>query len=362
MMAIWDFNKNTNLKPEVCARTCSKRAWFHCKEGKCDHHRWEGSIRVAVLHGCPYCVTSYRKRVCICNSLATHNPALAKEWHPTKNDGVKPTEVSPFSSREFWWICLEHKTCNEHVWIAPVRNRQVSGCPFCCKGKKKVCPCNNLEAKASARLKAEWHGDNKPMADYSPGSNRLVSWRCSRNSSHPDWRASVRDRMSGHANCPKCFDYTSAGERRAGEVLQKFTSSILIRHNKGMPPELPPLKFQQGLRFDYVVLPEEGKRDRYCAIEYDGEQHFQECSALNDENAPQRDRLKNIYAVTNKLHLLRISFSVQCSDFDGVIASFFDAVQMASKEEVVIHLVGAEYDSFYATSMFETLQGAKLRS
>ena len=39
------------------------------------------------------------------NDLATLHPALAKEWHPTKNGNLKPGDVSPGSSKKVWWLC-----------------------------------------------------------------------------------------------------------------------------------------------------------------------------------------------------------------------------------------------------------------
>ena len=39
------------------------------------------------------------------NDLATVNPMLAKEWHPTKNENLNPEDITSGSSKEVWWLC-----------------------------------------------------------------------------------------------------------------------------------------------------------------------------------------------------------------------------------------------------------------
>ena len=39
------------------------------------------------------------------NDLATVNPVLAKEWHPTKNENLNPEDITSGSSKEVWWLC-----------------------------------------------------------------------------------------------------------------------------------------------------------------------------------------------------------------------------------------------------------------
>lgn len=72
------------------------------------------------------------------NDLATTNPDIAAEWHPTKNGDLKPTDVVAGSNRKVWWL----GKCG-HEWEAPVsyRSRRGDGCPVCSKvslGRKVV--------------------------------------------------------------------------------------------------------------------------------------------------------------------------------------------------------------------------------
>ncbi len=38
-------------------------------------------------------------------SLAEVNPALAKEWHPTKNGDLTPFDFAAKSNKKVWWKC-----------------------------------------------------------------------------------------------------------------------------------------------------------------------------------------------------------------------------------------------------------------
>ena len=63
------------------------------------------------------------------NDLATRYPAVAKEWHPTKNGALTPDHILPGSRKKVWWRCS-----SGHEWQAVVYSRtgaQSSGCPFC---------------------------------------------------------------------------------------------------------------------------------------------------------------------------------------------------------------------------------------
>jgi len=93
---------------------------------------------------CPYCSGH---QVCLSNCLATLNPQLALEWHPTLNGDLTPYDVTENSGKHIWWQCLIDKN---HKWCAVVADRSNNrGCPDCNKshGEKKireVCIFNNF--------------------------------------------------------------------------------------------------------------------------------------------------------------------------------------------------------------------------
>ena len=62
------------------------------------------------------------------NDLATLNPALAKEWHPTENGNLKPEDVTPGSGKEVWWLCPEG---HPYLMVVNHRGKRGYGCPYC---------------------------------------------------------------------------------------------------------------------------------------------------------------------------------------------------------------------------------------
>ena len=74
-------------------------------------------------------------------SLQVCNSNIAREWHPTKNGSLTPSDVSVGSNRKVWWLCSKG-----HAWPATVSERnQGSGCPYC--SDKKVKDENSLQTE-----------------------------------------------------------------------------------------------------------------------------------------------------------------------------------------------------------------------
>ena len=65
-------------------------------------------------------------------SVLEKHPDLVKEWHPTKNGGLTPDQVSFGSSKKVWWKCGKDPS---HEWeTAPKERTRKSGsrgCPDC---------------------------------------------------------------------------------------------------------------------------------------------------------------------------------------------------------------------------------------
>lgn len=354
--AMWDYSKNQKLHPEDYGSGSRVRAWFICKKMGCDHHKWEESILRVVKSGCPFCPApdKVRKRVCPCTSLAATHPHIAKEWHADKNGDLKPDQVLAGSGLRVWWKCLQHKTCVKHEWQAIIADRRKANgtrCPFCHPygSTPAICPCRNFAAVASPELLAEWHPENKPPTEYTPGSGQFVRWICKRDPSHPEWTATVGKRSEGYNQCPTCFQVQSYGERKIYEVIAKIFGSNGFLHNKGIPADLPALKEKNSLRLDFLICPTERTKNRYVVIEYDGEQHFPKNNFWT-EGLARRDRLKNFWTVDNKIHLLRIAASGKLK-IEAIIKRFLQRVEEATSTQTIMHLAGAEYDERYKQTM-----------
>jgi hypothetical protein len=127
----WHPTKNGNLKPIDVGIGYTKKVWWKCDVA--DDHEWKASPGNRKKHGCPCCAG--RKSV-LSNSLLTINPELAKQWHPTKNGNLKPTNVVSKCRKKVWWKCNKG-----HEWFSKIADRSKgAGCPICneSKGEKEI--------------------------------------------------------------------------------------------------------------------------------------------------------------------------------------------------------------------------------
>ena len=120
---LWHPTKNGDLTPETVIAGSDKKFWFLCPSG----HEWQAQLKsVTSGSGCPKC--SGREVITGETDLATVTPALAAEWHPTKNGLVTPSDVTKSTNTLYWWLCPK---CG-HEWEASVNNRDKGrGCPIC---------------------------------------------------------------------------------------------------------------------------------------------------------------------------------------------------------------------------------------
>jgi len=89
----WNPTKNLPLTPLAVTPGSNKKIWWQCSRDK--EHVWlAGIINRTKGSECP-----------ICNSLATLNPLVSKEWHPTRNNELTPFDVTPGSGKKVWWKC-----------------------------------------------------------------------------------------------------------------------------------------------------------------------------------------------------------------------------------------------------------------
>ena len=119
----WHPTKNGILTPKDVTKGSHKRVWWKCENGI--DHIFKAQINTTNGSTCPICDN---KIVVKSNSLATTNPELAKQWHPSKNGNLTPNLVVEGSGHKVWWKC---EVAKDHVWKTSVDNRKITGCPFC---------------------------------------------------------------------------------------------------------------------------------------------------------------------------------------------------------------------------------------
>lgn len=187
----WHPTKNVELAPQMVMAGSRKVVWWICENG----HEWKTTINYRLRgYGCPYC--SNKRVLPGVNDLATTNPELAAQWHPTKNGALTPDTVKAGSDIKVWWL----GKCG-HEWEAVIHNRSCgSGCPTCSKRLKSG--VNDL-GHLQPELATEWHptknGDLTPQ-NVTAQSHKKVWWL---GSCGHDWQAKISDRSRG-SGCPTC--------------------------------------------------------------------------------------------------------------------------------------------------------------
>lgn len=127
LLQFWDFSKNTIKTHEISTGNKGK-VWWKCTLG----HSYQMSMhnKTFRLFNCPVCSGKHVQAGF--NDIATTNPDMAKEWHPTKNGNFLPQQVSSGSDKKVWWL----GDCG-HDWLGAISNRTYldAGCTICGVGK-----------------------------------------------------------------------------------------------------------------------------------------------------------------------------------------------------------------------------------
>ena len=213
----WHPTKNGKLKPTDVVSSYKKEVWWYfpyndLNTGKHFDFEWSASVWNRVQSsGCPF--LSGNRAWPGFNDLQTLHPDIAKQWHPTKNGKLKPTDVTSKCSEKVWWyLPYDDPKTGKHFnfeWQARVYERtNGSGCPYL-SGKKVWVGFNDLQTKYP-ELAKQWHptknGKLKPK-DIAPNHNKPVWWYLSyydpETKKHFDfeWKAPPNNRVRGDG-CP----------------------------------------------------------------------------------------------------------------------------------------------------------------
>ena len=246
-----------------------------CKKKKCTYE-WEPIPNDLLSgRGCPCCAG--KVLISGVNDLESNYPYIAKQWHPTKNGSLIPSQVFKMSNKPAWWLCEKG-----HDWKVQIgnRTRQDSGCPYC--ANKKVWTGFNDLQTLNPSVAADWDYDkNESTPDkVLAGSHSKVHWKCQ--FCGEKWKTRIVDRTNG-SGCPKCKEeyHSSFPERIIGfylkekfEVLQNYKIS--------------------GMEVD-VYLPE-----HKIAIEYDGKYYH------DSERCRKREEEKCIFLEAEGIQLINV--------------------------------------------------------
>lgn len=178
------------------------------------------------------------KKIKFEGSLEFLFPDVAKEWHPTKNGSLEPSNVLPGTSLKVWWLCS-----NGHEWKASVVNRTKGhGCDICANERRKITYHNKrLQTRdllVGCKCVEDWdYTKNEHGPEYyTKGSGEKVWWKCHK-CGH-EWKTAICDRTRDYKNgCPACSNRILV---RGKNDLQT-TNPDLVREwdferNKGITP------------------------------------------------------------------------------------------------------------------------------
>ncbi|MFF2531517.1 zinc-ribbon domain-containing protein [Brevibacillus sp. NPDC058079] len=192
----WHPTKNGKITPFEVVAGGKRKVWWQCPNKK---HSYYSTIydRIEKNAGCPYCTN---QKVCLDNCLATTNPKMILEWHPTKNGTLTPNDLVAGSHKKVWWICSEKQ--HEFEEKPVVRTRMNTGCPYC--ANHRACEDNCL-ATTHPEIAKEWHPikNGKLTAhDVLAGTVKKVWWICP--DKQHEYKVNPNSRTSQNSGCPYC--------------------------------------------------------------------------------------------------------------------------------------------------------------
>ena len=206
--AQWHPRKNGALRPTDVFHRSGRVVWWKCEVAP--DHEWRTAVvnRRRMGPGCPFC---RGKWLAPSSSLASRFPALAAEWHPSKNGRLRAGDVHPGAQRHVWWKCAAGR---DHEWQADVRVRVAfPRCPFCSGRRASV---TNSLAKLFPKVAREWNrARNRDITagDVLAASREYAWWRCPLGH---DWRARISDRTLRGRDCPLCAEAVLRKRSRSG--------------------------------------------------------------------------------------------------------------------------------------------------
>lgn len=197
----WHPTLNRDKTPDSTLTGGRQKVWWLCEEG----HHWEAGIYTRkVGRGCPYC--SFKRLWPGFNDLATIDPDLAAEWHPTRNGDLSPRDVMSSVAKVVWWMCPQgheyQASPNGRSRFGPKGRR---GCNICAN-KVILADVNHLSVTHPELWKELVKDDlsEEQLASIFSGSKQKLTWRCSQGHT---WQSLPYPRAMNGNGCPDCAQY-----------------------------------------------------------------------------------------------------------------------------------------------------------
>lgn len=124
-------NKAFKLISDTYINAHSSLNWQCLKEG-CEEEFEMDWGHIYTGNGCSFCRGF---KVGLSNCLATLNPKIASEWHPTLNGNLTPNDITINSGKRVWWKCEE---CDHEWYVSPNNRKKGTGCAECNESKGEI--------------------------------------------------------------------------------------------------------------------------------------------------------------------------------------------------------------------------------
>lgn len=189
----WDEEKNNGISADMVSATSNVSYWWKCQL----NHSYKASPanRLGTGHGCPYC--SGRRVLKGFNDFETKYPLLITEWDYEKNGELRPSDLTPGSKKQVFWLCPKG-----HSYKASPNNKVYNNtkCPYC--SNLKVLPGFNDLQTVYPTIVSAWDYDlnNCSPEDELFNSHRKVNWLCSKGHSY---QRTISAQLN-YDGCPVC--------------------------------------------------------------------------------------------------------------------------------------------------------------
>ena len=328
----WHPTKNGVVKPQDVMTNSNQEVWWLLpyddpNTGRHFEFEWQTEVyNRAMDKSCP--VLSGQMVHKGFNDLATVNPKLAKEWHPTLNGALTPEDVTGGTDQEVYWLLpYDDPETGKHfdfVWEDSVghRNREGRGCPYLPPGRVRVWKGFNDLATRNPELAKEWHptknGELTPEK-VTIGYDQKVWWYLPyddpKTGEHYEfeWPAYIYSRNSG-VGCP--FLSESRGEQYIRKYLKEHNISFEYEKNfDGL------IGVGGGLlSYDFAI------KGTNILVEYQGIQHYEAVDYFGGEEQlriqREHDKRKREYALENGYQLIELNY--QLYESYEAIANYLD--------------------------------------
>lgn len=219
-MRMFDSQKNKGVDPTSLHSTA--KVWWKCPAAK--DHRFKAGFYKS--HGkkpdCPFC----RGRKSSSTNNLTMDKRLTKEFHPKKNEALRPQDLTLGSHTRIWWQCPKGP---DHEWqqFVFVRKRGLN-CPFCSGFKLSKTNVLSAYPKLARELHPKLNG--QLASEILATAQRKLHWFCSKCSC--TWEMTPYRRVTEGAGCPECYKAKNTHGRLSER--QKETAIKLLRKKRAV--------------------------------------------------------------------------------------------------------------------------------